>query len=120
MTMPGRTTALVLEDEPILGFALEDMLLELGFREIKLAATLAEASDYLDEWTPDVAILDVNIQGERSYKVAERLIEAGIPFAFATGYGNAEHPAQLRDITTLTKPYSQEDLRAFVDATVGK
>ena len=120
MTMTEATTALVLEDEPILGFALEDMLLDLGFGEIRLAATLAEANGHLDGWRPDIAILDVNIQGERSYQVAERLIEAGVPFAFATGYGDAEHPAQLRDITTLTKPYSQEDLRAFVSATLGE
>lgn len=118
--MTGRSIALVLEDEPILGFALEDMLLELGFDEIKLAATLREANDFLDAQLPHLAILDVNIQGERSYPVAERLAAVGVPFAFATGYGDAEHPEGLRDATTLTKPYSHDDLRAFVDATFGE
>jgi CheY-like chemotaxis protein len=110
-------TALILEDEPILGFALEDMLIDLGFAETKLTTTLEEARDYLAGQAPEVAVLDVNIHGERSYGLAETLLERRIPFVFATGYGDAEHPPGLRHIPTLTKPYGLEDLRAALAAT---
>ena len=110
-------TALILEDEPIIGFALEDMLLSLGVEEIRLATTIGEARDCLAATLPQVAILDVNIRGERSYALARSLVEQRIPFVFATGYGDAEHPDGLRAIPTLTKPYSVEDLRAALAAT---
>jgi DNA-binding NtrC family response regulator len=110
-------TVLVLEDEPILAFGLEDMLLSLGFEEVRLAATIDEARGHLAEGLPQVAVLDVNIRGERSYDLADSLIERSVPFVFATGYGDAEHPEALRAIPTLTKPYSVEDLRAALAAT---
>jgi CheY-like chemotaxis protein len=105
-------TALVLEDEPILAFGLEDMLLSLGLEQVRLAATIEEARGALGESLPEVAVLDVNIRGERSYALADTLRELGVPFVFATGYGDAEHPEALRSVPTLTKPYSVEDLRA--------
>lgn len=113
-------SALLLEDEPIVGFALEDMLLELGFEEAELATTIQQAFEYLESRHPDVAILDVNIHGERSYAVATALKQSGIPFVFATGYGDAEHPQSLREVPTLTKPYSLNDLRNVLAAILSR
>ena len=104
--------AMILEDEPIVAFALEDMLLELGVEEVRLATKIAEARDHLERTTPDFAILDVNIHGERSYGIAELLVKRGVPILFATGYGDAEHPSALSHIPTLTKPYGRDDLQA--------
>ena len=114
--MKNRTSALVLEDEPIVAFALEDMLLELGFEEVQLATTLEAALRHLEARAPDVAVLDVNIRGERSYGLADKLSGSGVPFVFATGYGNAEHPEALKATPTLTKPYSLDDLKAVLTA----
>lgn len=116
--MSERRLALVLEDEPIIGFALEDMLLALGYDEVKLATTLGDARRYLAGLSPEVAILDVNIHGERSYSFAEELREREVPFVFATGYGDAEHPHELKGVATLTKPYSLSDLRAVLEAAL--
>lgn len=107
---------LVLEDEPIVAFALEDMLFELGFEEVHLATTLAEARDRIDGAIPDVAILDVNVRGERSYPIARVLLALDVPILFATGYGDAEHPAELSQIPTLTKPYSLDQLQTVLRA----
>jgi CheY-like chemotaxis protein len=117
---PDAITALILEDEPILGFALEDMLLDMGVKGVTLATTIVEAHAYLDGRTPHLAVLDVNIHGHRSYTVADRLVAAGIPFVFASGYGDAEHPEHLRNIPTMTKPYSDADLRQFVLEALGQ
>ncbi|MFW6027592.1 MAG: response regulator, partial [bacterium] len=55
----------------------------------------------------DAAVLDVNLNGKRSDPVAEVLKERGIPFIFATGYGNAERGA---GVPVLDKPYTEEKL----------
>jgi CheY-like chemotaxis protein len=116
--MTSATTALILEDEAIIGFVLEDMLLELGFDQVELTTTMESARQYLEDRAPDVAILDVNIHGQRSYALTDELISRQIPFIFATGYGDAEHPGELKHVTTLTKPYSLDDLRHALDSAL--
>ena len=37
----------------------------------------------------DGAVLDVNLQGEMAYPVADALVARGVPFVFATGYDEA-------------------------------
>src|SRR5690606_35065200 len=103
MRMEGQTV-LLLEDEPIIGFALEDMLIECGATPL-FCGSLEAARRTLESAEPDVAILDVNIHGERSYPVAETLARRGIPFIFATGYGDALHPPQFAQVPTISKPY---------------
>ncbi len=117
--MTDGALVLILEDEPLVAFALEDMLLDLGSKDVRLATTIAEAFGFLDGSAPNFAVLDVNIRGERSYGVAGELSRRGIPFIFATGYGDAEHPEALKAVPTLTKPYSLEDLRSALAAATG-
>lgn len=52
----------------------------------------------------DAAVLDVNLNGERSFPVAERLAAQAIPFLFATGYSSADIPAEWRHAPIVTKP----------------
>lgn len=108
--LDGRTV-LILEDEPVIGFALEDMVETMGGRVCGTAFRVAEAIDLLDRHRCDAAILDVNIAGERSYPVAEVLAQRGIPFIFATGYGDSEHPGRFAGCPTVTKPYGIDDIR---------
>ncbi len=103
---------LIVEDEPIIGFALEDILQSLGCEHVLLAGHLAEAEQILADGQIQAAVLDVNIHGLRSYGIADRLSDAGVPFIFATGYGDAQHPARHASVPTLTKPYSLADVRA--------
>ncbi len=63
---------------------------------------------------PDIAILDVNLHGERSYPIADALADRGVLYVFATGYGDTEHPGRHRHVPTLTKPYSLEDVRLII------
>lgn len=103
---------LVLEDEPIIGFTLEDMLLSLGCAKVRLATKISEAERIVREERLDAAILDVNIHGVQSYPVADELAERCVPYIFATGYGDRAHPDRHRNIPTVTKPYSTNDIRA--------
>jgi CheY-like chemotaxis protein len=111
--MQGRH-ALVLEDEPIIGFALEDMLQVIGCSSVLMATRIEDALMMIDRHEVDVAVLDVNIHGQRSYPVAERLSQQGIPYVFATGYGDLEHPDRFRSVPTVSKPYSMEQIRQAI------
>jgi len=101
---------MVLEDEPIIALAAEDLLLDLGARPL-LADRLAEAEAHRQAGAFDAAILDINIHGQRSYDFARALLAEGVPFIFATGYGAGGLPALLGDVPTLTKPYGAAELR---------
>ncbi len=101
---------LIVEDEPIIAFGLEDLLVGEG-ANVSLATALGEAEDMLDEIDPDWAILDVNLRGSKSYSLAASLVEKGVGFIFATGYGDAEHPPEFRAVPTITKPYSLDHIR---------
>lgn len=113
-SLEGRTV-LILEDELIIAFALEDMLTGMG-AEVVLASTLEEADVHLTDTVFSLAVLDVNVHGLKSYGIAEALAARGVPLIFATGYGNAEHPPQFAAFKTLTKPYSRHQLMQAIAA----
>jgi CheY-like chemotaxis protein len=52
----------------------------------------------------DAAILDINLQGEMVFPVAEALSERGVPFVFATGYDPAAIPIQFASVPHCGKP----------------
>ena len=79
---------LVLEDEPIVAFMVEDMLVELGARKVIATSRVTEAIAVLAFEKVDAAVLDVNVHGQESYGVADRLTELSVPYIFATGYGD--------------------------------
>ncbi|HEX2592333.1 MAG TPA: response regulator [Rhizomicrobium sp.] len=112
--------ALVVEDEAIVSFLLEDTLLKLGCAEVTLAGRLSVALDYLDRHRPDVAVLDVNLGGELVYPVAERLKAASVPFVFATGYGASGIAPEWKDAFILQKPFAVEQLAALLETVVRK
>ena len=105
---------LVLEDEPVVAFLLEDMLREEGAAEVTIASRVAEAEAAIANGNFDLALLDVNVHGERSYPVARQLLAAGVPFLFASGYGDHEHPEVYKSVPTLTKPFTAAELRKAV------
>lgn len=107
--MSRRRRILLVEDEPIIAFALEDLVDELGFEVIGPAYRLSEALALADAVGLDAAILDVNLNEERSYPVADLLASRGIPFLFATGY--AEGGVDWRGTAAvIAKPYGREQL----------
>src|SRR4029079_11014476 len=103
---------LVVEDEAIISFLIEDMLLSLGCASVMHACAVKQAMIALAEKTPDAAVLDVNLAGEPGYAIAEKLEEGGVPFVFATGYGEAGLPARWRERPVIQKPFTLETLEA--------
>ena len=89
---------------------IEDMLLDLGHDVAGLASRLEPALSLAREADFDLAMLDVNLAGEQSFPVAQVLVERGIPFLFATGYGVKGIIEQYRAYPVLQKPFRTRDL----------
>src|SRR3954453_18739193 len=70
---------------------LEDFLDSLGHKVAGTCETVAEALARVEEGGFDVAIIDVNLNGERVWPVADRLAARNIPYVLATG-GRIEPP----------------------------
>jgi CheY-like chemotaxis protein len=102
---------LIVEDEAMVMMLIEDILDELGCKVAGVASELGEALTKSEEADFDIAILDVNLNGARSFRVAEKLAELRVPFVFSTGYGFAGVPAAFHGVPILVKPFRDHDLR---------
>jgi CheY-like chemotaxis protein len=104
---------LIVEDDPIIGMMLEDMLRLLKCQTIGPTGSVAAALQIIEATTSgfDAAVLDCNLGDEKVWPVAERLVARDIPFVFSTGYGDAGITATFAGRPVLTKPYSLESLK---------
>lgn len=120
MTPIDGASILLLEDEFMISVDAEEILLEMGARDVTVAPTLEKARQFLAERSFDVAILDVNINGESSFGLAEELAARGAPFVFATGYELTDRslPPSLEGALRLTKPYTSARLREAITAAI--
>jgi len=101
---------LVVEDEVIVSWALEDMLAELGCAVVGPAARVDQALAIIEAETVDAAVLDVNLNGEKSYRVADALAARGVPFVFSTGYNRDSLEKDYLRFPMLQKPYKRATL----------
>ncbi len=114
MNNAPQTTAriLVVEDEYLIRMLLEDMLLELGYELAGAVGTIAEASELAAQAEFSLAILDVNLEGQEIYPVADILAKRGLPFVFVTGYGEGSLAEPYRGRPALQKPFQAEQLKS--------
>ena len=106
---------LIVEDAVLLALELETGLAEAGAQVIGPAYELEEALALLDQ-PIDAAVLDANLNGRAVTPVAEALLKRGIPFVFATGYGETAGPPGGFDAPVIRKPYDVTQVATAVAA----
>ncbi|MEJ5976722.1 response regulator [Novosphingobium sp. PS1R-30] len=111
---------LVVEDDLLNGFLIEETLHLAGHRVLGPAKTVPRALALLESCQVDAAILDLQIQDQTSLLVARRLDDLGIPWAFTTGHSSAEIPAQFEHIPVLKKPFSINNLLELTSDALGR
>jgi CheY-like chemotaxis protein len=105
---------LLVEDEALIALMLEDMLESMDCAvtalapRVRLGMSIAESGEF------DLALLDVNVAGENVEPVADILASRGIPFIFATGYGEAGVPLKHRQRPVVAKPFLSAQLEAAI------
>jgi CheY-like chemotaxis protein len=106
---------LIVEDELIIAMELESLLRRLGCVVLDPAPTVKRALRAVGHQQADVAVIDVNLQGERATPVAEALQEQGVPFVLLTGYGSERLPERaLQDVPCLRKPVNGHELASGI------
>ena len=105
---------LVIEDEPLVSAITEEWIAELGHEVVGPAANL-DAALALAATPIDGAIIDVSLGRQSGYPAAELLATRGVPFVFATGYGQDGLDPAWRGRPTLMKPFEFDALRAAVE-----
>lgn len=109
---------LIVEDEALVAMLIEDVLIDLGHSIAGVGGRLAEAMRLAENAEIDLAILDLNLNGERTYPIAQALRARGVPFVFATGYGAAGVDEQWRHVPILQKPFEPHQLDAAIRAAL--
>jgi CheY-like chemotaxis protein len=112
--MPGETLTdfkarppcvLIVEDDVLLGMAMGLCVEDAGYEVAGLARSVEAALDTLSHGTVDAALLDVNLQGELVFPVANALAERGVPFVFVTAHPLRDIPEKHRHRPLVPKPY---------------
>lgn len=104
---------LIVEDAVLLALELETGLSEAGAEIVGPAYELEEAMALLSQ-PIDAAVLDANLNGRSVMPVAQALAARGVPFVFATGYGESGGAPSGFDAPVIRKPYDVSQVAAAV------
>jgi DNA-binding response OmpR family regulator len=109
----GRPCCLIVEDQALIGLALEASLEEAGFDVAGPFGNSSDALTWLQERTPDLALIDVLLKDGPCLPVARELRRKLVPYAIYSGLKPPSPIApEFADVPWLEKPVSREQLSA--------
>lgn len=111
---------LLVEDEFFLACSLEEELRSYGCAVIGPFADVTAAAEAVGRERFDFAILDINLNGEMAYPLADALSDLGIPFLFLSGYSRSNLPERFRASPQVSKPYDPTVLMREIQRTLLK
>ncbi|WP_026789673.1 response regulator [Pleomorphomonas oryzae] len=111
---------LIVEDEWLIAEDYASTLHQAGYRIVGPYPSVEEGIAAVDAEPVDAALLDIQLQDEMSFPVAERLQERNIPFAFLSGYSRQHLPPKLASCELVPKPVAQRTLLATVKKICSK
>jgi DNA-binding response OmpR family regulator len=108
---------LVVEDDALLAWELQDILSSHGYEVLGPIGRLPILLRHLQKILPDAAsepaidaaILDVTIDGGLVFPAADMLARANVPFAFVSGHARQMLPVAHRQRPLLNKPICPAD-----------
>jgi two-component SAPR family response regulator len=101
---------LIVEDQYLIADDLCALVERLGGHVLGPISRVGSAMAALQAETPDLALLDVNLEEELVYPLAAALQEAGVPFLFTTGYDATVIDPRFGQVPHLSKPIGQGQL----------
>lgn len=113
------TRVLVAEDEYTIAMLLVDYLQMQGVNVIGPAGNLDALGALVDQNEIDAALLDINLGGEAVYPLADRLMEAGVPFVLTSGYDD-NVPPRFAQVPRCSKPYRLDTLSRALQQTLAQ
>jgi DNA-binding response OmpR family regulator len=110
---------LVVEDQYFIAEDVARALKEAGGVVVGPVANRSDAEKTLASEKVDGAVLDVNLNGDSIFPLAEELRRQGIPFLFLTGYAKEVVPEVFADVPHVEKPHSVHRLLTALEALTG-
>jgi DNA-binding response OmpR family regulator len=111
---------LIAEDEFLVGLQLEEDLRSAGCSIVGPFSTLEKATQASRRERFDLAVLDINLNGDRVYPLADELSARGVPFIFLSGYISSDLPERYRKWPHVSKPHDPLVLLREIRAAVPK
>jgi len=103
-TTPYNPRILIIEDEPVVAFCLEELLIEAGFEIACVAGRLDAALSVIASGACDAAIVDANLAGVSAGPAAVALAARGLPFLVLSGYLPEQQKSAFSGALCLQKP----------------
>jgi CheY-like chemotaxis protein len=107
-------SVLIVEDEMIVAMLMEDLVRDLGVRDIHVCNDVGSALEMLQGTDVDCAILDLWLRDRDSMPIADLLAERGIPFVFSSGSDASALAPQHAHRPMISKPFLDDDLKLIV------
>ena len=117
----GIRSVLIVEDEGMVAMLMEDLVRELGVRDIHICSTVAAAREIAKIADIDCAVLDLRLTDGSALEIADILETRGIPFVFSTGSTRDTVEDRHGDRPWLSKPFTDDAFKTILLAawTVG-
>jgi PAS domain S-box-containing protein len=119
LSLEGGKRILLVEDEILVAMMMRDILNDLGYAVVGPFSRLSEAVIAAVHDDIDAGIIDINLDGEFVYPVADVLVARRIPFVFVTGYGVESIDARFSDVPVIKKPVQRQALQQIFAAPRG-
>lgn len=114
-------SVLMVEDEYLIADALCSAFEMEDMHVIGPFPNVASAMKALDQgMTADAAILDVNLNGERVFPLADRLMAENVPIILTTGYDGDAIPRDYAHLQRLQKPVHLHELFGCLTGVLAK
>jgi two-component SAPR family response regulator len=113
----GPRRVLIVEDEALIAMYVEDVISKFGYSVAGVVSNVDEALAFIETHAVDAAVLDINLKGTLVFPFADALMRKGIPFVFASSYGERAIPARYRVGQVVQKPFAPSELRRALAAT---
>lgn len=113
---------MVLQNERFYADFLDEMLTALGFFVGGTFCRCSDTQEWLESESPDVAVIDAEVQDGRCSEIAAMLCARGVPFVVYSTMPIIELGSEgaLSHGTFLKKPSSQKKVLAAVRAAVAR
>jgi PAS domain S-box-containing protein len=118
--MPPGSRLLLVEDELVVGMFMQEVLETIGYRSTNPVGRLSEAIAAANGERFLGAVLDMNLNGEIVYPLAELLAAQSVPFLFVTGYAPHTIDPRFSSVPILQKPVLEEQLAMTLRKVLGR
>ena len=116
----GVSSVVVLEDEALIALDVEEALRDAGFNVLAVMSSCADALEWLEANSPDIAVLDIDLRDGNCVSIAGLLCARNIPFVVHSGSssGSGYHDPIFLKGRWVSKPSLHSDLTNAVLACV--